>query len=236
MSSDNTQRLAESVEENKSVLGQVWDAVVDGVQTAAHKAVETLQHGVEVAETVGLTVVDAALGAKDGVVEKTAEIVEAGKEKAALLSEQAAAKTTGIRHAAGEYIEAGKEKAAQLTHQVALKTEPVKEVIGEYIEAGKQKISSTISKKSSEDLSPGLSSGELYTSTHPRVDDTGLPSHGRTKNIPLSEAREHGKEFLAMTHGSEVDPTGHIAVAPPQKAGKESDYVGGWETVGQPMK
>jgi len=223
MSSDNTKNLTESVEEGKTVLSQVWDAVVDGVQTVAHKAVETLQHGVEVAENVGLTVVDAALGAKDTAVEKTSEIFEASKEKAAQLSEQAAVKTAGIREVAGEYLEAGKEKAVQFTHQAAVKAEGAKETVGELFEAGKQKLSSGISKKSEE---------SILTPSEPEFEEEEeLPV--RDKHIlPIDEARELGKECMAKTHGKDVDPTGYIVVAPENKtAAKESEYVGGWEKV-----
>jgi len=230
--SDNTKSLAESVEESKTMLGQVWDAVVDGVSTVAHKAVETIQHGVEVAESVGLTVVDAAMGAKDTVVEKTSEVVEVGKEKGALLSEQAAAKTAGLRQVAGEYFEAGKEKAAQFSEsakETAVHfSESAKETAGELYEAGKSKLSTGVTgvKRAAEEAA-------LEEPLQEEAPLEDAEEHIRPKNTTsLDEARALGKELIRETHGG-IDTTGHVVVAPPAKQAKESEYVGGWEKVGE---
>jgi len=115
------------------------------VQNVAHKAVETIQHGVEVAEEVGLSVVDTALGVKDTAIEKTSEYIEVGKEKAGEYYEAG-------KEMAGEYLEAGKEKAVQLsndyqlkekaasfTEQATAKAVEIKHVAEEYLEAGKEK-------------------------------------------------------------------------------------------------
>lgn len=145
---------------------------------------ETIQHGVEVAENVGLTVVDGVLGAKDTAVEKTSEVLEAGKEKAAALSEQAAAKTAGIRQVAGEYFEAGKEKASQLTHVAAVKAEGAKETVGELLDAGKQKLTGLRKSEGESILEPQSSTDYLEEDIEYPVRDKHI--------LPIDEARELG--------------------------------------------
>lgn len=166
----NTQHtITNAADETKGILGSVWDAVVDGkkhnkrasiflialqlltlypkgVQNAAHKAVETIQHGVEVVEEVGLSVVDTALGVKDSAIEKTSEYIEVGKEKAGEYFEAGKEKATQLSHEyievgkekAGEYVEAGKEKAASLTEFATTKATEIKQVAEGYLEAGKE--------------------------------------------------------------------------------------------------
>jgi len=230
-----------TVEETKTVFTSVLDSVVAGVQNVAHNVVETLQHGVEIAENVGHTVVDttsevvhntveagkerAAL-ITESLTETAGEILEAGKEKYALLTKQAVDKTEGVREVAGEYFEAGKEKAALLTKQAVEKTEGVREVMGEYIEAGKHMLGTTVPAKAEEIK-------EAAEETMSEVKDTTTEAVTGQKRKAEAAVETEADKLIKKTHGDEVDVTGHIVIAPEVREGKKSDYEGGWKTVGK---
>jgi gas vesicle protein len=233
-----------TVEEAKSTLGQMLHSVVEGVQNVAHQAVETIQHGVEVAESVGLSVAESAIETGKSILpevtHKAAEVFEAGKEKVAELTKTALDKTEGVREVAGEYIEAGKEKAAQLTHTALEKTEGIREVAGEVthkaaevLEAGKHALSGTL-PATAEELKDAA--GEVASDIKEKAE--GLKetaSKGRKRKAQQQpHVESEAEKLIKKTHGDEVDITGHIVVAPENvKEGKPSDYEGDWQTVGK---